>query len=63
MVDSPFCKCSGIQSITQIIELVKQRAVPDDALIDYVIYEICDGKINKTLLYGVTTINEYKIKI
>jgi len=40
-----------------------QGGVPDDSLIDYVIYGIPDSVVNKSVLYGATSIPEFKMKL
>jgi len=44
-------------------ELAMQGGVPDDSLIDYVICGIPDAVVNKSILYGATSIPEFKIKL
>ncbi|XP_060880156.1 DNA-binding protein HEXBP-like [Metopolophium dirhodum] len=44
-------------------ELAMQGGVSDDSLIDYVICGIPDAVVNKSILYGATSIPEFKVKL
>jgi len=46
-----------------MMEIGKQGNVSEDAIIDYIISDIQDSKINKILLYGATPISEFKVKL
>lgn len=40
-----------------------QGDVPDDLLIDYIVCGIRDPVVNKSVLYGATSIPEFKVKL
>ncbi|XP_008189302.1 CCHC-type zinc finger protein CG3800-like [Acyrthosiphon pisum] len=44
-------------------ELAMQVGVPDDSLMDYIICGIPDAVVNKSVLYGASSILEFKIKL
>jgi len=46
------------QYMFETIDIAKQGNAPDDAIVGYII----DG-INKTLLYGATSVSEFKVKL
>jgi len=52
-----------LQFFYRVRELVKQGMVPDDSLIEYVIGGISDAIENKTILYGATNIDDFKLKL
>jgi len=51
------------QYLIKIMEIAKQGDVSEDSLLDYVIAGLQDSEVNKSLLYGATTISEFKIKL
>lgn len=51
------------QYLFKMIEIAKQEDVSEDSLLDYVIAGIQDSEVNKSLLYGATTIGKFKIKL
>jgi len=52
-----------LQFFYRVRELAKQGMVPDDSLIEYVIGGIPDAIENKTILYGATTTDDFKLKL
>jgi len=51
------------QYLFKMMEIAKQGDVSEDLLLDYVIASIQDSKVNEFLLYGATTISEFKTKL
>lgn len=51
------------QYLFKMMEIAKQGDVSEDSLLDYVIAGIQDSEVNKALLYGATTISDFKIKL
>lgn len=52
-----------LQYLYRMRELAMQGGVSDDSLIDYVICGIPDAVVNKSILYGATSIPEFKVKL
>jgi hypothetical protein len=52
-----------LQYLYRMRELAMQGDVPDDSLMDYIICGIPDAVVNKSILYGATSIPEFKVKL
>jgi len=51
------------QYLFKIMEIAIQGDVSEDSLLNYSIAGIQGSEVNKALLYGATTISEFKIKL